>query len=165
MRMREFTLSGCVEPAAPRFIFLGSRTDIALIRERGPRHGWIIWVLIHSPVIFISVKSRDFWTGVFSVVLASLQVSKFSKTVCSKTDNKRDYFIVIREGHTWSKMPNYLTFMHSVASCGGKALLPFYDGIYSYGFVVLWLRKWIRVLRAVVNCWTVNGTCWEYKSV
>jgi hypothetical protein len=61
-------------------------------------------------------------------------------------------------------MPNYLPLLHSVVSRVGKALLRFYYGMY-YGFVVLWLRKWIRVLRTAVNCCTVNDTCWEYKSV
>jgi hypothetical protein len=153
----------------PPGYFLGSCTNLVLITERGPQYDWIIWVLIYFPVIFISVKSRDCRIGVFnSVLLKFCNVAtgfQFSKMVCSESDNKRDYFIVIREGHMWSTMPNYLTFMHSVVSCVGKALLPFYDGTYSYGFVVLWLRKWIRVLRAVVCCCTVNGTCWEYKRV
>ena len=65
----------------------------------------------------------------------------------------------------WSKMPIYLTLLHPLVSCVGKGLLPFYCRIYSYGFIVLWFRKWIRVLKAVVNCCTVNDTCWEYKSV
>ena len=83
--------------------------------------------------------------------------------MCSESGIKRDYFVVIREGQMWSKIPNYLTLLHSVVSSAGKGLLPCYDVM--YGFVVPRLRKWFIALRAVVNYCAVNDTCWKNKSV